>query len=777
MKHSLLSILLLVVVFSSCNPKSQRIEMANNVEEFNEMVENLQPGDSIVLANGVWRDAELVFEGKGTEEKPITLTVEDKGKVILEGASNLQLAGEHLIVSGLVFKNGYTPTNAIISFRKNREEIANNSRLTECVIDNFNNPERQVQDYWVTIYGKNNRIDHNHIVGKKNLGVTMIVGLDTKESVQNNHKIDHNYFGPRPTFGNNGGETLRIGTSHTALENSNTLVESNYFDRTNGEHEIISNKSCQNTFKYNTFFECTGTLTMRHGNETLVDGNVFIGNGKPSTGGVRIINEAQTVINNYHIGLTGYRFRGAFVMMNGVPNSPPNRYVPVIDSKLNNNTFVNCDHIQLCAGSDSERSQAPRTSEISGNIFYNDDKEDIFTVYDDISGIAFKDNLLGENGKTSIASGFENAAITLVKNEQGFLIPTSDKIKNKVTISPNIATKENTGTTWYSKADTSIALNSGKTIKVDAGINTLYEIVLKSEAGDIIELSEGGTYLITKAVQIHHPLTFKTSGTKKATILFERMMAFEIQNGGSLSLENITFDGTKSPDYAGNSVISTSKNSMLDNYKLFIDNCEFRDMVVNHSFDVLRVSKGTFADTISIQNSTFKNISGHIAALDKETDDIGAYNVEYMLMKNNTVTDMQGAALRLYRGGKDESTFGPFLEVDHNVFNNVGFGKKNKYNAAMSLYGVQVNDIQNNNFNNTKGLKMHLVVGEPIVNVVNNNYYKSGDIEVTGDEKYTIANLYNIESEFKEGTFQLSENSSLIGKGTDQKEIGIIAKN
>ncbi|WP_282132400.1 chondroitinase-B domain-containing protein [Cellulophaga baltica] len=777
MKHSLLSILLLVVAFSSCNPKSQGIEMANNVEEFNEMVKNLQPGDSIVLANGVWRDAELVFEGKGTEEKPITLTVEDKGKVILEGASNLQLAGEHLIVSGLVFKNGYTPTNAIISFRKNREEIANNSRLTECVIDNFNNPERQVQDYWVTIYGKNNRIDHNHIVGKKNLGVTMIVGLDTKESVQNNHKIDHNYFGPRPTFGNNGGETLRIGTSHTALENSNTLVESNYFDRTNGEHEIISNKSCQNTFKYNTFFECTGTLTMRHGNETLVDGNVFIGNGKPSTGGVRIINEAQTVINNYHIGLTGYRFRGAFVMMNGVPNSPPNRYVPVIDSKLNNNTFVNCDHIQLCAGSDSERSQAPKTSEISGNIFYNDDKEDIFTVYDDISGIAFKDNLLGENGKTSIASGFENAAITLVKNEQGFLIPTSDKIKNKVTISPNIATKENTGTTWYSKVDTGIALNSGKTIKVDAGINTLYEIVQKSEAGDVIELSEGGTYLITKAVQIHHPLTFKTSGTEKATILFERMMAFEIQNGGSLSLENISFDGTKSPDYAGNSVISTSKNSMLDNYKLFIDNCEFKDMVVNHSFDVLRVSKGTFADTISIQNSTFKNISGHIAALDKETDDIGAYNVEYMLMKNNTVTDMQGAALRLYRGGKDESTFGPFLEVDHNVFNNVGFGKKNKYNAAMSLYGVQVNDIQNNNFNNTNGLKMHLVVGEPIVNVVNNNYYKSGAIEVTGDEKYTIANLYNIESEFKEGTFQLSENSSLIGKGTDQKEIGIIAKN
>ena len=57
---------------------------------------------------------------------------------------------------------------------------------------------------------------------------------------------------------------------------------------------------------------------MRHGENTLVDGNIFIGNNKPSTGGIRVINGKQTVTNNYGIGLTGYRFRGAFVIMNGV---------------------------------------------------------------------------------------------------------------------------------------------------------------------------------------------------------------------------------------------------------------------------------------------------------------------------------------------------------------------------------------------------------------------------------------------------------------------------
>ena len=778
MKISLLTVLLFaLVLFQSCQEQEKSTDgiLVKNVSEFKDAVANAKPGDSIVLANGVWKDAELLFEAEGTEEEPITLIAEEKGKVTLEGLSNLRLAGNYLHVEGLVFINGHTPTNAVISFRKDRAKMANNCRLTECVIDNYNHPERQEQDYWVTIYGKNNRIDHNHIAGKKNLGVTMIVGLDTKESTQNHHKIDHNYFGHRPTYGNNGGESLRIGTSHHALENSNTLVESNYFDRCNGEHEIISNKSCQNTFKYNTFFESTGTLTMRHGNETMVDGNVFVGNGKPSTGGVRVINEKQTVINNYHVGLTGYRFRGAFVMMNGVPNSPPNRYVPVIDSKVSNNTFINCDHIQLCAGADAERSQAPRTSELSDNIFYNDVEKNIFTVYDDISGITFKDNLLGKNTETSIKQGFVHADMKLEKNEQGFLVPTSEKIKKKVVISPKVATRENTGTTWYSKEDKSIAFNSGKVIKVPAGLNTLFTTVKESKAGDIIELEEGKTYLLTKALQIHHPLTFKTVGKNKATIQFERMMAFKIKNGGSLSLENIRFDGTKSPDYAGNSVISTDEDSMIDNYKLFIDKCEFKDMVVNHSFDVLRVSKGTFADTISIKNSSFRNISGSIAALDKETDDVGAYNVEYFIMKNNALTDVQGAGLRLYRGGKDESTFGPFLEMEHNIFNHVGYGKKNKYDASISLYGVQVTGIENNIFKDSKAINMHLVVGEPIVKILNNDAFNTSKMVVTGDQKYTVENMWSLDPKFmSKDSYQLSVDSPLKGKGTDKSDLGLL---
>ena len=151
------------------------------------------------------------------------------------GRSNLRLEGEYLVVSGLVFKDGYSPTNTAISFRAARGRLANHSRVTEVVVDHFNNPERFETDFWVMMYGRHNRFDHNYLAGKSNAGVTMAVRLDSEDSRENHHRIDHNYFGPRPILGSNGGETLRIGTSQYSLTDSHTLVENNFFDRRDGE--------------------------------------------------------------------------------------------------------------------------------------------------------------------------------------------------------------------------------------------------------------------------------------------------------------------------------------------------------------------------------------------------------------------------------------------------------------------------------------------------------------------------------------------------------------
>ncbi|WP_047245483.1 chondroitinase-B domain-containing protein [Maribacter thermophilus] len=771
-----LSILLLsALIIVGCGSEStEQQNLVHNVAEFNALVPDLQPGDVVTLANGVWENAELLFEGHGTAEKPIKLTVEEKGKVILEGQSNLRMAGEHLIVEGLVFKNGFTPTTEVISFKKDKNTLANNSRLTECVIDNFNNPERHEPDTWVAIYGKNNRVDHNHLVGKRNRGVTMIVRLNSEASQENHNQIDHNYFGPRQNLGSNGGETLRIGTSHYSRTNSNTVVESNYFDRCNGEHEIISNKSGSNTYKGNVFYECTGTLTMRHGENTLVDGNIFIGNNKPSTGGIRVINGKQTVTNNYGVGLTGYRFRGAFVIMNGIYNSPINRYDQAKDAIVRNNTFINSDHIQLCAGADAERNAPPVDSFVENNIFYNENRDNLFTVYDDISGITFNNNLVSKNVVLINEGGFFKQDLELAENGSGLLVPVNAPEGVGADLPENILSKNDTGVSWYPKDDTDVALSSGNTIEVAAGLNALFDAVKEANAGDVLVLEGGASYPNTKTIEVDKPLSITSKGNQKAKVFFEKKSLFQINNGGSLSLSHLVFDGEDAPDRTGNSVITTSKYSMNKNYKLFIDDCDFVNLDVNHSYDAIRVYKNTFADTLSITNSKFKTITGNVVALDKETDDIGIYNAEYVIFKNNSFTDIGGAALRLYRGGKDESTFGPFLEMEHNVFDNVGFDARNKYNSAVSLYGVQVIGIENNIFNKTKGINMHLVVGEPIVNVLNNNFYQSDKLTVTGDQKYRTENLWEIDPGFAEEGYELKPGSPLKGKGTKGQDVGLL---
>lgn len=213
---------------------------------------------------------------------------------------------------------------------------------------------------------------------------------------------------------------------------------------------------------------------------------------------------------------------------------------------------------------------------------------------------------------------------------------------------------------------------------------------------------------------------------------------------------------------------------MNQNYKLFIENCDFVNMDVNHSFDVIRVYKNTFADTVSVKNSHFEEVTGNVMAFDKETDDIGIYNVEYVILKNNSFKNIGGAALRLYRGGTDESTFGPFLEIDHSVFDNVGHDKRNKYDAAISLYGVQEIDIKNNIFKDSKAINMHLVVGEPIVKIRNNALSNSEKLEVTGDQKYYVENQWQLAPKFSDrGDYSLSADSPLKGKATDGSDLGL----
>lgn len=716
-------------------------ELVNNITQFNNAVTTVKPGDEIVLANGVWRDVELVFKANGLPDKPIKLKAQTPGKVIITGQSNLAFSGEHIVISDLVFKNGSTPTGEVISFRTSNEDLANNSRVTNTVIDNFSTIDRPMSDLWVAMYGKNNRFDHNSLVNKRNRGVTLAVRMNTEGSRKNNHIIEYNYFGPRQILGSNGGETLRIGTSHFSREYSNTTAQYNYFDRTNGEHEIISNKSSGNSLINNVFFETQGTLTMRHGHFTKVEGNYFLGNRKPNTGGIRIINESQSVSNNYMYGLTGQRLRGALVIMNGVPNSPPNRYDPVIDSAMNNNIVIDSDYIELGAGADEERSAPPTTSEFKGNIILGKSNLKPFTLYDDMSGINFTGNYLNEEASTTIKSGFASTPYAVTVNKHGLKSPEQallDKIGFGEVKLP--VTKAEVGSSFYPKNEANIAFKSGNSIAVKPGTNTLLAALDASNAGDTLVLENGEEYLLTKFAEIHHPVTIMAKEGKKPIIRSQKPNFINIENGGALEVENLWFDGAESPDYKGNNIISTSSTSMNINYSLSVRNIKVTDLDVNGYFYFFKANAGTFADTIEIIDSEFTNITGAILQLNREVDDLGVYSVENLVISGNTFTDIKEEVATVYRGGRDESTFGPIVTVTDNTLKNVGKGPTHRSGASMYFHGVQRLNISNTTWDQSAPLALFLTNGGPIT-MIEDIVLKDTDKIRANNDDYKASNV------------------------------------
>ena len=728
--------------------------LVTNQDEFFTATEDLKPGDTIVLADGVWRDFEIVVEGNGTQDAPITLTAQTKGKVVISGKSNLRIAGEYLVVSGLVFKDGYTPTNTVVSFRRSKEKLANHSRITEIVIDHFNNPERHETDFWVMMYGKHNRFDHNYLAGKSNKGVTMAVRLDSPASQENHHQIDHNYFGHRPILGSNGGETLRIGTSAYSMSNSFSVIESNYFDRCNGEVEIVSSKSGGNRFTGNVFFESQGTLTLRHGNDNVIENNVFLGNQVAHTGGIRVINKRQHVRNNYLYGLTGHRFGGALVIMNGVPNSPINRYHQVEDSTVENNSIIDSHHVELAAGADEERSARPITTTFRRNVFFNSNQEDAFAIHDDISGIELTENITNSAPPEELRRGFQQLDFELQRRANGLLYPSGAQLADVgADTSLRVLTKEETGPSWYPKPalgevyDVSHGTTNpgsanpsehgqltwepkpsfypgfdrGDVVFVQPGEDSLAKALAESTDGGTFVLNDGD-YLESSTLVIEKPSTFKAKNRSKAHVSFERSSLFELSDGGSLRLEGLTISGALAPDMAGNSLIRTRRHSMLSNYALVMKSTTVRDLNVNHSFNVFSLTKHTFADLVTIVDSHFENVTGHILQMDQEIDDLGIYNVEYVGIAGSSFKNVDGSVLSVYRGGTDESTFGPHVLVASSVLESVGHGKRNKTNGSVSLHGVQVAEIRDNEFRNSAPVQVIETVGEPRTTVKDNAY-------------------------------------------------------
>lgn len=627
-------------------------------------------GDRVIIEAGTYRDVDLKWKAVGTKQAPITVEAKP-GTVLITGRSSLVMGGKHLVVSGLEFRNGYPSRRSVVEFAGGKD-FAQDCNLTRCVIDNYNTEDRSQSKSYVYLSGQRNRVDHCELLRKYNLGVTLLVNLNGANNLNNHHQIDHNYFGPREVYGSNGAETMRIGTSQQSYETSATTVCDNFFDRCSGEVEVISIKSCDNIVRGNYFWECEGVVALRHGKRNLVENNTFVGNGKRNTGGVRVVDSDHVIRNNIFVSLAGQRFFSALGVMNAVPNSLPNRYVQVSDITITDNVYVDCTNLEFGTGADAERTSAPRSIDFRRNRLFVSGTKNPFLMVDKASEVRFADNIMNKNLE-GLPSGIKIAKVKqpMVPTYQQMIGRTIGKLSE---------------TTKTAKAE-------ARTVMVAKDAD-LPQVLAQAEDGDAFVL-QGDEYKLVKTVLVQKNVTIRSASGKTLlrSVGTSVPHLMTIDNGGSLEVEGLVFDGRLEPGGSSPETgISTAK-TMTTPYKLKVNNCKFINFGEN-GCAAIRGQKSTFADSLIVTGCLIADCSGGGVDLASEKDDKGRYSAENMLIENCEFRRLLGTPVNVYRGGSDESTAGPYVTVRNCFFYDCCNKQRGSVLRLMGPQYLRVSDCQ-----------------------------------------------------------------------------------
>lgn len=412
--------------------------LVSTTAELSSAASSASGGDIIVLTEGTYSNLGLQVHVSGSEENPIIIRSQSVGGAVIDGVSAIGLLGSYIILDGLTFTNG-EPLNtqgatgslgAIVI-------LGSHNRVTNCSIIDFNGSNPPLSTDWIAIFGQYNRVDHCLFSGKDGVGPLLTVWREI--SGPNYHQIDNNVFKDYAPGSGNGYETIRVGTSTHSQTDSFTTVENNYFENCDGEIEIISNKSGNNTYRRNTFISCSGALTLRHGNSCLVENNVFLTQNENNAGGIRIVDRNHTIRNNYIEGVrTSSTSRGGVVLSTGISNSPLDGYWEVKNVQIENNSLINCEQSFLYGASGNPLPPADIT--FSENIVRNNIGSDgIFDLIREVvaisnpsySGEAYFGSSLGIS---PVPSGIDTSTDPgLMENAQGLWLHSGGKGAQDIT--------------------------------------------------------------------------------------------------------------------------------------------------------------------------------------------------------------------------------------------------------------------------------------------------------------------------------------------------------
>jgi len=235
---------------------------------------------------------DITFVAKETEtytnfKLGINLTVPTKTVVNIilnlnmKGSSTVSLEGSNYSVQNLYMSEGdknRTFKDHIVKVRGSSIKLINFSLIEYLVKDDDLD--------FVRIYSKDFQLHNSIISGKYNNGIMLC--LDFPE----NHIIKQCIFNNFIFKGTNGGEAIRCATSGFEKQKSNCLIESCYFEKCNGDPEVISLKCSYITVRKCIFKNNSGRLVFRHCNNCIAENCYFTLNG------LRVYGDNHVFLNN-----------------------------------------------------------------------------------------------------------------------------------------------------------------------------------------------------------------------------------------------------------------------------------------------------------------------------------------------------------------------------------------------------------------------------------------------------------------------------------------------
>lgn len=302
-----------------------------NAAEIEKLSGKLKPGDQLILTGSDWKDARFVFGGEGTPEAPIFIGAEKPDSVVLSGTSSARFHGSHLVIMNLTFRDGVIAgaTRSVLALGLGKDKPANHCLVNRVTIENFHSAApadwKTVLVNYLPVTGSGNTVANSTFAHLKNYGC-IISTHDVPGAPMQQLHILNNRFIDRPRLDDDPSpyryKIIQIGWSGIFSSPAGSLIQGNLFEDCSSHVELVSIKASDIFLRANRFVRCLGGVNIRTGDRALIQDNVFDGENRPDTGGLRVAGRDHVIVGN-----TFTRLRPAAGGQMWPPPKPPTPYL------------------------------------------------------------------------------------------------------------------------------------------------------------------------------------------------------------------------------------------------------------------------------------------------------------------------------------------------------------------------------------------------------------------------------------------------------------------